>query len=93
MLMSELAAWLKAVAMFTEVSLTLHFSGLGGDVMIFGPPGRTGAVSRCFRRANRTSAGSFSCSSPSFSCAWDLFLSREGDVGFGGDREPYADGL
>jgi hypothetical protein len=72
----------KAVAMLTEVSLTDHFSGLGGEVMVLGPPGRD-ADSRCLRRAKRTRAGSFSSSS-----AW-----RVGDVGYGGDREPRAGGL
>ena len=77
---------MKAVAMLTEVSLTDHFSGLGGEVMILGPPGRDATVSadsRCLRRAKRTRAGSFSSSS-----AW-----RVGDVGFGGDREPRAGAL
>lgn len=95
-LMSVVAAWMNAVAMFTEVSLTLHFSGLGGEVMILGPPGRevrSVLVSRCLRRANRTSAGSFSFWSTSCSCACGLVLSREGDVGLGGDREPKAGAL
>jgi len=30
----------NAVAMLTDVSFTLHLSGLGGEVMTFGPPGR-----------------------------------------------------
>jgi hypothetical protein len=33
-------AWWNAVAILTEVSLTLHFSGCGGEEIIFGPPGR-----------------------------------------------------
>lgn len=37
--MSLTACW-NAVAMLTDVSLTLHFSGCGGEVMVFGPPGR-----------------------------------------------------
>lgn len=49
----SLAACVKAVAMLTEVSFTLHFSGLGGEVKVFGPPGREErllmeACSRCF---------------------------------------------
>ena len=34
------AAWWKAVATLTEVSLSAHFSGFGGEVIILGPPGR-----------------------------------------------------
>jgi hypothetical protein len=46
------AACVNAVAMLTVVSLTLHLSGLGGDVMTLGPPGREGRTcSRCLMRA------------------------------------------
>jgi hypothetical protein len=49
----SLAACVNAVAIWTEVSFTLHRSGLGGDVIVFGPPGRDAKVScsRCFSRA------------------------------------------
>lgn len=80
--------------MFTDVSFTLHLSGLGGDVIIFGPLGRmlrSEPISRCFKRANLTKAGSFSLSSSPF--VFDLFLSREGEVGFGGEREPSVGAL
>ena len=30
---------MNAVAILTDVSLTLHFSGFGGEVMSLGPPG------------------------------------------------------
>jgi len=62
----SVAAWVNAVAMLTDVSLTLHFSGLGGEVMILGAPGYDAEFkvdSRCFRRAKRANAGSFSFSS------------------------------
>jgi hypothetical protein len=54
----------NAVAILTVVSFTLHFSGFGGEVMTFGPPGREERTcSRCFMRAKRAKAGSFSLSS------------------------------
>lgn len=54
--MAEAAAWWKAVATLTDVSLTDHLSGFGGVLMIPGAPGRevreiAVACSRCFRRA------------------------------------------
>ena len=76
---------MNAVAMLTEVSFTLHFSGLGGDVMTFGAPGLWSCTaSRCFRRAKRNNAGSFSSSSSRV---------LDGDEGFGGDLEPSAGAL
>ena len=65
MLRDEVAAWLKAEAMLTEVSLTTQPVGLGGEVKVLGAPGREEvfvfvAASRCLRRAKRASAGSFS---------------------------------
>ena len=56
---------MNAVAILTDVSLTLHFSGFGGEVMILGAPGcdtKFEAESRCLRRAKRANAGSFSSS-------------------------------
>lgn len=79
---------MNAVAILTEVSLTLHFSGLGGEVIIFEPPGRSvkslvvAAAACCFARAKRDKADSFSFSS----CC-----SIAGD--FGGDLEPRAGAL
>lgn len=34
----SVAAWLNAVAILTDVSLTLHLSGFGGEEMTLGPP-------------------------------------------------------
>jgi hypothetical protein len=81
------AAWVNAVAILTVVSFTLHFSGLGGEVMILGPPEReTRACSRCLIRAKRANAGSFSSSSSFVDVLWVLTE----DEGFVGDR---MDGL
>lgn len=53
------AAWLKALAICTEVSLTAHLVGLGGSGMVRGAESvALRACSRCLRRAKRTSAGS-----------------------------------
>ena len=73
---------MNAVAILTVVSFTLHFSGLGGEVMILGPPGRVErACSRCLIRAKRANAGSFSSSSSLV----DMIEGRTGDEGFVGD--------
>lgn len=58
--------------MLTEVSLTLHFSGFGAVVIVFGPPGRD--WSRCLSLAKRAKAGS------------SVLLSSRED--FGGDLLP-----
>lgn len=78
------AAWVNAVAILTVVSFTLHFSGFGGEVMTFGPPGRERTCSRCLMRAKRANAGSFSSSSSFVNVLWGF----TGDKGFVGDREP-----
>lgn len=84
------AAWVNAVAILTVVSLTSHFSGFGGEVMILGPPGRDKrACSRCLILAKRASAGSFSSSSSFVDVLWGL----TGDVGFVGDRGPRVGAL
>jgi hypothetical protein len=79
MLSRSSAANVNAFAILTVVSFTLHFSGLGGEVMVRGPtPGPVLLMmfwSRCLRRAYRTRAGSSS------NCCVD-------DVGLGGDRVP-----
>lgn len=56
------AIW-SALAILTEVSLTDHLSGFGGDVMIFGPPGRDAKASRCLILANLANAEVLSSSS------------------------------
>lgn len=89
-----LAAWMKAVAMLTEVSLTLQRSGCG-VVLSLGAPGLSAAAtdaaadSRCLRRAKRTSAGSSALVFPCCCCC----ASSVSERGFGGDREPSAGAL
>jgi hypothetical protein len=71
------------VATLTEVSLTLHLSGLcGGEVMVLGPPGRfaSSACSLCFILANLARAESLSS------------LARA-EEDLGDDREPNAGAL
>lgn len=66
------AARVNAFAMLTVVSLTLHFSGLGGEAGAPPPRDELGLLrSSCLRRAYRTRAGPSSCCS---SCAGRVLI-------------------
>ena len=99
LLLELAAAWKSALAVLTEVSggslvgSTLVTGFLG---FVFVPPernvGSPAADSRCLSFAKRWRVVSCSSSCAS-SGAWCPFLGREGEVGFGGDREPRAGAL
>lgn len=63
------------------MSLTLHFSGWGGEAIVFGPPGLEENCSRSLSRAKRARAG------------WSKSSVIEDGGGFGGDLVPRVGAL